>query len=259
VCRALGLQTVRSVSEYTSPKAYVIKAWQESRFEVSKMSFKFILNTAAESQPECSLRASSHEQEPHASGTNMSTDMRSIETASPTHHSNPLIRILDSELKSPACESVQSSATAPLTAEETADVVPALEHQQRTHRKSCLELAYTLSNAYLKQATKQLLLHQRAARFMIMEWLVEVMSSILEMAQDAKSIIDTVEPCYQSGGIDFTDFNLEQSMETDLACSFDDEGNITDLVDYFHLEGEHIDHTIFNFSEPNRAASPLQS
>jgi hypothetical protein len=48
-------------------------------------------------------------------------------------------------------------------------------------------------------------------------------------------------------------------METDLACSFDDEGNITDLVDYFHLEGEHIDHTIFNFSEPNRAASPLQS
>lgn len=145
MCRALGLQAVRSGSECTSPKAYVIKACQESRFEVSKISFQFILNTMGAAELEVGSRASSHEQEPHASGTNVSTDMRSIETTSPTHHLNPLIRNLDSELKSPACESVQTSATALLTAEETADVVPALEHQQRTHQKSCLELACTLT------------------------------------------------------------------------------------------------------------------
>lgn len=93
---------------------------------------------------------------------------------------------------------------------------------------------------------------------------MEVISSIFKITQDAKSIIDTVEPCYQSDGISFTDPHLDEPVETDLACHFYNEENVTDLVNFFHLEGNHIDHTIFNFSEPYspencRPASPLQS
>lgn len=51
-------------------------------------------------------------------------------------------------------------------------------------------------------------------------------------------------------------------MEMDLAPFFRDECNATDLADYYHLKGEHIDHTILSFSGPDKpgnftAISPL--
>lgn len=144
VCKALGLQPV--LSECPSPEPYIIKKSQELRFEVSNMSVQFILNTTPESQakpnppvsmgaaePELASKASCYKQGPQASGTDVSTEMSSVEAASPTYRSNSPRRDLDSELKSPTCELVQPLAATPPTIEGTADVVHDSEHQRGTH------------------------------------------------------------------------------------------------------------------------------